>query len=65
MKEKKFSESIQIAQSNGWLAAKQLSFPLCSKLVPIGQNALLEQYKATITNTSTVITNYKACPNQN
>jgi hypothetical protein len=45
-----------ICESDGWLAAKQLSFPLCSKLVPIGETALLEQCRAISTNTSTIVT---------
>jgi hypothetical protein len=38
----RFSRAMLTAQWNGWLAAKQLGYPNCSKLTPIGTTAQLE-----------------------
>ena len=38
----RFSTAMLTAQWNGWLEAKQLGYPNCSKLTPIGATAQLE-----------------------
>ena len=52
----RISESIQTARSNEWLAAKQLGFPTCTRLIPVGQTALLETCTANQMTISTEIT---------
>lgn len=53
----RIAESIQTARSNGWLAAKLLGFPTCTRLVPVGQTALLETCAANQMNVSAEVTN--------
>ena len=38
----RFFRAISTAQWNGWLAAKQLGYPNCSRLIPVGATARLE-----------------------
>ena len=38
----KFQRAIRTAASNGWIAAKELGFSQCTKLIPVGETAQVE-----------------------
>jgi hypothetical protein len=38
----KFQRALQTASSNGWIAAKELGFPQCTRLIPIGATAQMQ-----------------------
>ena len=51
-RQNRFSRAMLTAKSNGWLAAKQLGYPDCSRLVPIGTTARLEFCQANVVSLS-------------
>ena len=38
----KFQRAIRTAASNGWIAAKELGFPKCTRLIPVGETAQMQ-----------------------
>jgi len=38
----KFQRALQTASSNGWIAAKELGFPQCTRLIPVGATAQMQ-----------------------
>ena len=38
----KFQRAIRTAAANGWIAAKELGFPRCTRLIPVGETAQMQ-----------------------